>query len=307
MSTSVPSKRLSFRYRCMSGSLVGLVKAAVRLPYRQALAVGGLLGRAIMRLAPRRVRIARINLALCFPELSAAEREDLLRRHFRALGIGVLETGMAWCLPDERLRGLIAETAGLHHLQQARAAGKGVILLSAHLTATELGVRLLNLLTPIHPMYREHENPAVRAVMHASFKPHFQAVIPRDDVRGMLRSLRGGHAVWYAPDQNYSRANRVFVPFFGVPAATNAATGRFARMGDALVIPYFAHRLSGARGYRLELMPPLDDFPGASDEIDTARINDIIEAQVRRAPEQYLWVHRRFKTRPKGERDLYGL
>ena len=291
----------------MSCSLVGLVKAAVRLPYPQVLRVGGMLGNAVMRLSARRVRIARVNLELCFPELSAAEREDLLRRHFRALGIGVLETGMAWCLPDERLRGLIAEVEGLHHLQQARAAGKGVILLSAHLTATELGVRLLNLLTPIHPMYREHENPAVRAVMHGSFKPHFEAVIPRDDVRGMLRSLRSGHAVWYAPDQNYGRPNRIFAPFFGVPAATNAATGRFARMGDALVIPYFAHRLPDARGYRLELLPPLDDFPGASDEIDTARINDIIEAQIRRVPEQYLWVHRRFKTRPKGEDDLYGL
>lgn len=307
MNAPASSKQGSFRYRFTSALLLGLVKAALLLPYPRILDAGRLLGRAVQRLSPRRAHIARVNLALCFPELDAAARERLLREHFDALGVGVLETGMAWCLPDERIRGLIAEVEGLEHLKDARAAGRGVILLSAHFTATELGVRLLNLLTPIHPMYREHENPDLRDIMHGSFKPHFEAVIPRDDVRGMLRSLRSGHAVWYAPDQNYGRPNRVFVPFFGVPAATNAATGRFARMTDALVIPYFAHRLEGARGYRLELTPPLEAFPGADDDSDTARINGIIEAWVRRVPAQYLWVHRRFKTRPEGEADLYGM
>lgn len=306
MSTPRPPRKLSFVQRSLSRALVALVQAVVRLPYRQVLSIGGALGALTRRLSPRRARIARVNLALCFPELSDAERDDLLRRHFRALGIGVLETGMAWCLPDHRLTGLIAEVRGLEHLQRARAEGKGVILLSAHVTGTELGVRLLNLLTPVHPMYREHENPVLRELMHGSFKPRFEQVIPRHAVRSMLKSLREGHAVWYAPDQNYGRGNHVFVPFFGVAAATNAATSRFARMGNALVIPYFPQRLPDGRGYRLTLMPPLADFPGASEEADSMRINAIIEDEVRQAPEQYLWVHRRFKTRPEGEPDLYG-
>lgn len=306
MSTARPPRELSFVQRSLSRALVALVQAIVRLPYRWVLAIGGTLGALVRLLSPHRAHIARVNLALCFPELSAAEREDLLRRHFRALGIGVLETGMAWCLPDHRLTGLIDEVHGLEHLQHARAEGRGVILLSAHVTGTELGVRLLNLLTPVHPMYREHENPVLRALMHGSFKPHFERVIPRDAVRTMLKSLREGHAVWYAPDQNYRGVNHVFVPFFGIAAATNAATSRFARMGNALVIPYFPQRLPDGRGYRLTLMPPLADFPGDSEEADCMRINTIIEDEVRQAPEQYLWVHRRFKTRPSGEPDLYG-
>ncbi len=306
VSTPRPPRNLSLVQRCLSRALVILVQTIVRLPYRWVLAAGGALGALVRLLSPRRARIARVNLALCFPGLTTAAREDLLRRHFRALGIGVLETGMAWCLPDHRLTGLIKEVQGMEHLQRARAEGKGVILLSAHVTSTELGVRLLNLLTPVHPMYREHENPVLRALMHDSFKPHFEHVIPRDAVRSMLKSLREGNAVWYAPDQNYRGVNHIFVPFFGIAAATNAATSRFARMGDALVIPYFPQRLPQGRGYRLALMPPLENFPGASEEDDCMRINAIIEDEVRQAPEQYLWVHRRFKTRPEGETDLYG-
>lgn len=302
-----PSKQNSFRYRFTSALMLGLVRAALFLPYPLTLRVGKLIGRLVRRLGARRVSIARTNLALCFPELDDAARERLLRAHFDALGIGVLETGMAWSLPNERVSGLIKQVEGLEHLKRARSDGRGVILLSAHFTAIELGVRMLNLLTPIHPMYREHENPALRAIMHGSFKPHFEAVIPRDDVRGMVRSLRGGHAVWYAPDQNYGRDNRVFAPFFGVQAATNAATGRFARMTKSLVIPYFVYRLEDGSGYRLELSAPLADFPGEDDVSDATRVNALIEDWVRRVPQQYLWAHRRFKTRPQGEPDLYGM
>ena len=297
MSTARPPRELSF---LSSAACPGPARCAiVRLPSLVP-AIGGTPARcAVPRIAP----ISRVNLALC-PELSSAEREDLLRRH-SAHSDGVLETGMARCLPDHRSP-VSSWVHGLEHLQSARAEGRGVILLSAHVTGTELGVRLLNLLTPVHPMYREHENPVLRALMHGSFKPHFERVIPRDAVRTMLKSLREGHAVWYAPDQNYRGVNHVFVPFFGIAAATNAATSRFARMGNALVIPYFPQRLPDGRGYRLTLMPPLADFPGDSEEADCMRINTIIEDEVRQAPEQYLWVHRRFKTRPSGEPDLYG-
>jgi len=286
--------------------LLGLAWLIVQLPYRAVLAVGGLMGGMFRRVSARRRRVAETNLRLCYPGMAPEERVRLLRGHFRALGIGLLETAMAWWLPDARLRRLIAEVEGLPHLQEALAAGRGVILLSSHFTTTELGVRLLNLLAPINPMYRRHENAAVDDIMHRCFGAYFETVLPRDDVRGMLRCLRQGRAVWYAPDQNYGRRGRVFAPFFGIPAATNPATGRFAQMGRAVVIPYFARRLPGALGYRLTLLPPLADFPGGDEVVDTARVNAIVEAGVRAVPEQYLWVHRRFKTRPPGEPRLYG-
>lgn len=285
--------------------LVAVAWLLVQLPFRCLVATGSALGLAFMRGSARRRHIGETNLGLCFPALSAMERQRMLRANFRSLGIAVLEKGMAWWWSSRRLGRLIAQTEGLHHLERARAAGKGVILLSAHFTTAEVGVRLLNVLSPIVPMYREHENGIIRAMMHRSFKPHFKAVIPRDDVRAMIRCLKQGDAVWYAPDQNYGRSGHVFAPFFGVQAATNPATGRFARMGNAVVIPYFAQRLPGHRGYRLRLLPPLEDFPIGDEHTDAARVNAVIEAEVRDNPEQYLWVHRRFKTRPPGEKSVY--
>jgi KDO2-lipid IV(A) lauroyltransferase len=285
--------------------LIGLAWALVQLPFRCIIATGGALGLAFMRASARRRRIGETNLRLCFPDMAAEERGRMLRENFRSLGIAVLEKGMAWWWSSHRLGRLIVQTEGLHHLEQAHLAGKGVILLSAHFTTAEIGVRLLNVLYPIIPMYREHENPIIRAMMHRRFKAYFKAVIPRDDVRAMIRCLRRGDAVWYAPDQNYGRRGHVFAPFFGVPAATNPATGRFARMGDAVVIPYFAQRLRGGRGYRLRLLAPLDDFPTGDERSDAARVNGLLEAEVRDNAEQYLWVHRRFKTRPPGEKSVY--
>lgn len=300
-----PSRLLLPRY-WLTWLLLGLAWVLVRLPYRGVLFAGRMLGGMFRRASARRRRIAETNLRLCFPELSPAERARLLRDHFRALGIGLLETAMAWWLPAERLRRLIVEVEGLPHLKDALEGGRGVILLSAHFTTTEIGVRLLNLVTPINPMYRKHENPVINDVLHRSFGSYFETVLPRDDVRGMLRCLKQGRAVWYAPDQNYGRRGRIFVPFFGVDAATNPATGRFARMGDAAVIPYCAQRLADGRGYRLILLPPLDGFPTGDDVADTRRVCATVEAAVRRMPEQYLWVHRRFKTRPPGQPDFYA-
>lgn len=286
--------------------LLGIAWLIVRLPYRWLLALGAWFGDRFRRRSARRRRITDVNLRLSFPDLSDDQRERMTRDVFRSLGIGLLETGMSWWLPKRRIRKLIAEVEGLQYLQQALAGGRGVILLTAHFVHAELGARMLNLLVPIHPMYRVHENPVVRRGLVRALDRYFESSIPRDDVRTMIRCLRNGEAVWYAPDQNYGRKGRVFAPFFGVDAASNPATGRFAAMGNAVVIPYFPQRLPGARGYRLTLLPPLDGFPGDDEVKDTARVNRIIEDEVRRAPEQYLWAHRRFKTRPDGQPGLYG-
>ena len=180
-----------------------------------------------------------------------------------------------------------------------------MILLSAHFTSLEIGGRLLALRAPFHVLYREHKNPVFESVMRRARERHFEKAIPREDMRGLLRSLKENRAVWYAPDQNYGGEHSVYVPFFGVPAATITTTSRIARISGAAVVPFFPRRLGHGRGYRLILHPPLEDFPGEDPAADAARINRLIEAEIRKAPEQYLWVHRRFKTHPDGKNVLY--
>jgi Kdo2-lipid IVA lauroyltransferase/acyltransferase len=283
---------------------VGLIWSLTRLPYTWQIGIGRLLGRAFRLAAKRRNNTVRINLALCFPEKSEAEREALLRRHYECLGIALMETAMSWWMPDRRLAPL-AHIEGLEHLEQALEQGKGAILMGAHFTNLEIGARLLNMRVPFYVVYRHLDNPLLNEVMRRSREAHVKKAIHRSDIRSMLRSIRQGKAVWYAADQNYSGRNFVFAPFFGIPAATNSATARLARTSGAPVIPFFQIRLPGGAGYRLIVQPPLEDFPSGDIEADTLRINEVIEAQVRMAPEQYLWVHRRFKTRPPGEPDLY--
>ncbi|BCO31970.1 lipid A biosynthesis lauroyltransferase [Thiohalobacter sp. COW1] len=284
--------------------LLGLGWGAAQLPWPLQRALGRGLGRLLYRLARERRRIARINLELCFPELDARARAVLLRQHFQSLGLGVIETAMSWWTPAQRLAGRY-RLEGLEHLQAALARGRGVILLSAHFTTLEIAGRLLALQTPFHVLYRTHKNPVFERAMRRARERHFERAIAREDMRGFLRSLKRNMPVWYAPDQDYGREKSVFTPFFGVPAATITATSRLAAASGAAVVPFFPERRADGRGYILRLQPALADFPGASPEADAARINALIEAQVRTRPGQYLWAHRRFKTRPGGAPAVY--
>jgi KDO2-lipid IV(A) lauroyltransferase len=283
---------------------LGLLRCMVWLPYRAQLAAGRRLGAAVRLFARRRRRIAAVNIALCFPELAAAAQRQLLREHFAALGIGVIEIAMSWWESPQRLRRLV-RLDGTEHLQHALAQGRGVILLSAHFTTLEIGGRLLALSTPFHVMYREHKNPVIERIMRNARIRNYDRAIPRHDLRAMLRSLQGNVPVWYAPDQDHGIRHGLFVPFFGIPAATITATTRLARMSGAAVVPFTPTRLADGSGYCLTLYPALDNFPGNSPETDTGRINALLEARIREQPEQYLWVHRRFKTRPPGETGVY--
>jgi KDO2-lipid IV(A) lauroyltransferase len=283
---------------------LGLLRCLVWLPYRTQLAAGRLLGGAFRLLAHQRRRIAAINIALCFPELGATAQQQLLHEHFTALGIGLVETAMSWWESTARLQRLV-RVNGLEHLQQALAGGKGVILLSAHFTTLEIGGRLLALSTPFHVLYREHKNPVIEQVMRNARIRNYDRAIPRHDLRAMLRSLQDNMPVWYAPDQDHGVSQGLFVPFFGIPAATITATSRLARTSGAAVVPFIPTRLPDGKGYRLMLYPALEHFPGTSLATDTERINALLEARIREQPAQYLWVHRRFKTRPPGEAGVY--
>jgi KDO2-lipid IV(A) lauroyltransferase len=271
-----------------------------RLPYSTQMGTGRLIGRLAYRLARRRRHIAAVNLQLCFPELGDRQRQQLLRQHFTALGQGLVETALCWWGREGQLHKLYTLT-GAGHLQQALAAGRGVILLSAHFTTLEIGGRLLALTQPFHVLYRTHKNALFEKVMQRARTRRFDRAIPRSDTRGLLRSLKDNHAVWYAPDQNHGAEQSVFAPFFGVAAATLTTTSRLAALSGAAVVPFFQYRLPDDSGYLLCLCPPLDNFPGTDALADATRINQLIEATVREMPEQYLWVHRRFKTRPSGQ------
>jgi Kdo2-lipid IVA lauroyltransferase/acyltransferase len=283
---------------------LGLLWLVSLLPYSVLMRLGRWLGGLMYRLARSRRQIAARNLELCFPQMSAAERERLLRENFASTGMTFFEMAISWWWPPARLRKL-GRFEGLEHLQQAQADGQGVILMALHFTTLEMGGGLIGMQQKMYGMYRPHRNPLFDYVQRCGREQRLQGVIERDDVRGMLKLLRAGGVVWYAPDQDYGAQRSIFVPLFGVPAATVTATSKFARLGRARVIPFTQERLANGSGYRVVVHPPLTDFPGDSEEADCLRINQWIEQAVGACPEQYLWAHRRFKTRPSGEPKLY--
>ena len=285
---------------------LGLLWLIVQLPYRVLLAIGRGLGLAMYRVAGERRRIAARNLELCFPELSSDERTRLLKENFASTGIAFFEMAMSWWWPKARLARL-AHIEGLEHLQAAQRDGQGAILMALHFTTLEIGAALLGQKHTIDGMYREHKNPLFDFVQRQGRERHNldSLAVEREDVRGMLKLLRAGRAIWYAPDQDYGAKQSLFVPLFGIEAATVTATTKFARLGKARVIPFTQQRLADGSGYRLVIHPPLADFPGETEEADCLRINQWVEASVRECPEQYLWAHRRFKSRPPGAPKLY--
>ncbi len=284
---------------------LGLLRLFEPLPYPVLLWLGRRIG-DLMRVLPLNfVRVARRNLELCLPDTTLPERQQMLRDHFRSVGIGLFETAMSWWSSDERIRKL-TRVEGQEHLQLALAAGKGALLLSAHFTTLEIGARALCARVAANIMYRPTSNPVLENFLMRNRGMHAKRAIPRDDIRTLISALKNNEPVWYAPDQSYRKKGAQMVPFFGIPAATNTATSRLARMTGAAVLPYFPERLPGSAGYRMTIQPMLDNFPSDSPIVDAQRFNKLIETQVRRVPEQYLWIHRRFKGLAADYPDYYG-
>ncbi len=285
---------------------LGLLWLVVQLPYPVLMRLGHVLGALMYRVVGSRRHIAARNLELCFPQLSTEQREELLKANFASTGIAFFEMAMSWWWPRQRLARL-AHIEGLENLREVQAQGQGAILMALHFTTLEIGAALLGQVQTIDGMYREHKNPLFDFIQRRGRERHNldASAIEREDIRAMLKVLRAGRAIWYAPDQDYGPKQSIFVPLFGVPAATVTATTKFARLGKARVVPFTQERLADGSGYRLVIHPPLEDFPGESEEADCLRINQWIETAVSACPEQYLWAHRRFKTRPQGSPKLY--
>ena len=267
--------------------------------------IGRALGRIAGLLPLAHVRIAQRNIELCLPELNADARKALLRRHFESLGIGVCETALAWWSDDKRVRSL-ARIEGLDHLHRALARGHGVLLVGGHFTTIEIGTRILGTVVPLNVLFRPAKDEVLTDFMAKRFARHAERAIRSDDIGTLVRALRQNGAVWFAPDQ-FSRDKRaVMVPFFGTPAATTTSTSRLARVTGAAVLTYFPQRLPDGDGYRVVIGPELDGFPSDDPVADAARLGALLEEQIRHHPEQYLWVHRRFKRPTADYEDYYG-
>ncbi len=284
---------------------LGLLRLLAFLPFSAIVRVGRGLGVVLRYLPLGFVRTARRNLELCMPELSPAARGQLLKEHFASLGIALLEIPFAWWSRPERLAKLL-RIEGAEHLQAALARGRGAIVLTAHFTSMEMAGRALITVTPAGFLYRPPRNEVI-AYAFERFRAAYGAHgIPRDDIRAFISALKHNECVWYAPDQSYRKKGAEMVPLFGIPAASNTLTSRLARMTGAPVLPYFLRRLPGTQGYLGVIHPPLENFPSECSVADTARFYRMIEAQVHVAPEQYLWIHRRFKGLSADYPDYYG-
>ncbi|ALO45001.1 LpxL/LpxP family Kdo(2)-lipid IV(A) lauroyl/palmitoleoyl acyltransferase [Pseudohongiella spirulinae] len=282
----------------------GCIWLIAHLPYRLQVFIGQQLGMLMYHLAKSRRRVCERNIELCFPELSNEEQRRLVKDTFRSNGIGVMEIGLAWCRKPEDFRKMV-KTSGLENLIKAHEQGKGVLLVSAHFSTLEFAGCLLSLIHPIDVTYRAHKNPLFDALMKRNRQRLYGDVIERKEVRRAMRRLREGHVLWYAADQDYGPRHSIFVDFFGIPAASITATTKYAGFNNSPVIFLSHYRNPDLSGYHFHFSEPLRDYPTGDDHTDVKRINTLIEAAIRKAPEQYIWLHRRFKTRPPGSPDLY--
>jgi KDO2-lipid IV(A) lauroyltransferase len=278
---------------------------AAKLPASWQLRVGRMLGALLRRVKRRELRVADRNIELCFGNLDAVDRHRLLDEHFAAVGTSFVEMGVGWFTPIDRLLERVA-IHGREHLDRALERGRGALLFAAHFTTLEIGVAVLEALVPrCSCMYRPQRNAMMDVMIRRGRHRFAKEQIPRDNVRALLRNLRANYAVVYLPDQTYLGKQSELLPFFGEPAVTNTATSKLAAISGATVLPYFFRRLPSGH-YRVDIGPPLADFPTDSATRDAQRLFGKLEDYIRLAPEQYLWLYKKFKGRPPPYTDVYA-
>jgi KDO2-lipid IV(A) lauroyltransferase len=287
-------------------ALLGVMRVAAWLPIPLQLGLGGLMGRALYVMQKRERLVAAKNLEICFPELDARSRQRLLRRHFRSVGLSIVEMGIGWFTPIAKLRRRVTVT-GSERLEAALAAGRGALLVTAHFTPIEIGVGILeDFPGKVSSLYRTQRNAMMDYLILRGRGRFASTQIPRDNVRLLLKLLKQNEAVLYMPDQTYLGNQSALIPFFGEPAMTNIATSKIAAISGAAVMPYWFRRKPDERSYEVEIGEPLAGFPGDDAIADTKRLVALLEARIRESPEQYLWVYKKFKRRPDSFGNVYA-
>lgn len=274
------------------------------IPWPLQRRIGQQLGLLAWHLIPQRRSDTLVNIRLCFPELDAKQHELMARDVFRNAGISIFETANAWLRSPEWYRSR-THIEGLEHLKQAEADGKGVLLLGAHYSQLDLGGTICSLFFKVDIIYRPQNNPLIDYFVRRQRARIYNWQIDHDDMRRLFRSLKAGHTVWYTPDQDFGIKQSVFAPFFGITAATLSSTSRLASVNNSAVMFIHFCRDADNNNYMVLLTPSLKNYPSGDDVADATRINQELETLIRRAPTQYMWFHRRFKTRPVGEPQVY--
>lgn len=290
----------------MSRLFVGLLWLLHWLPLRVLAPIGEAFGALLFILVKHRRKVVLINLGRAFPEKSEEAVRALALEHFRLLGRSFLERGLLWWAPAERIDRLM-HVSGDEHVRALIDAGTPVILMVPHFIGLDMGGTATSRRFDVVSIYARQSNKVIdHWLYHGRSRFGDQMLLPRDEsIRSVVKAMKAGRPFYYLPDMDHGRKESIFVPFFGIPTATITGLPRFAKMAGAKVVPVSTRLLPGGAGYEVVMGEPWADYPSGNVEADVARMNAWIEATVRTMPAQYYWVHRRFKTRPEGERSFY--
>ncbi len=282
--------------------LIALMRACVWLPFGVQIRLGKWIGGWLYRLLKKRRKIAFINISHCFKDKNPAQVTRLVRQHFEALGVSFFEVANTFYLSDKRLkkRYQIQQT---HHLQNALDNHQNIILLVGHFSTMMFAGRILAQNFAFADLYRPQNNPLFNHIMQQSFTRHGVRLITAKDSKNLIKTLKSGLPIWYAPDQDLGSKNSTMSPFFDASASTINATAKLAKIKNTVVIPLSFYR--NKNGYVLRFSSAISHYPSANKLENTTKTNQILQTQILKAPEQYLWIHKRFKTRGENQPDLY--
>ncbi len=283
---------------------IGFLSLFCLFPLKARWAFGETLGILGFIVARKRRRIVRENIRACFPNLTEKELAERVFKNFKSSGIAILETFEAWFFPKRDFESLV-KFEGLELLESAKNKGRGVILLGVHLCALDLCGAALSRKIPFHVMYKRNRNLLINTIMTQGREQNFESTVERRNIRDVIKILKSGSILWYGPDQDYGNKHSIFAPFFGVPAATITATSRIAHSTKAQLIFMSQYRDREKGKYLVKLERISSAFPSNDMLVDCKLVNKKIEEAILFAPEQYWWLHRRFKTRPSEEPSLY--
>ena len=282
--------------------LILLMRVGVFIPFSAQVIIGRTIGKVMYPLMSKLRSTAYSNISHCFPEKKQSQVNALVKSHFEAIGISLFETANAYYASDKKIIKLLT-TKNEHFFKDALKQEGGIILLCAHFMPLMLGSRALLINHTIANIYRPQNNKLFDQAMVKGYKNHGAVMIKSTDIRSIVKAINNSLPIWYAPDQDLGEKNSVFALLFGIPTATASATARLAKNNNTRVIPYSFIRTK--KGYEMSFEEPLQNFPSNNPVDDATTTNMILEKQIKKTPEQYLWIHRRFKTRPEGAKNFY--